>query len=135
MAIRLPPAPPLDPSGFSAQAWQQWFDLLQQTLVQGGIAILGAPANFTTLDATVTTVTSLTSSGVVAANSATVTLTLTVGTTLSVGTDLTVVGKFGCNGKAPQAAVVLPANAVDLPTAIALANGLKAMSVANGTGA
>ncbi len=87
MPINLPPAPPLDPSGFGAQTWQQWFGQLQQVLVQGGVAILGQDANF---------------------------------------------AKFGANGKTPQAAVTLPANATDLATAIALANAMKATLIANG---
>lgn len=48
---------------------------------------------------------------------------------------LAVTGPFGCNGKAPQASVVLPANAVDLATAIALVNAIKAALIADGIGA
>lgn len=47
----------------------------------------------------------------------------------------TTVGKFGANGKAAQAAVVLPANAVDLATALTLVNAIKAALIANGIGA
>lgn len=45
------------------------------------------------------------------------------------------VAGLGCNGKAPQAAVVLPANATDLATVITLTNAIKAALVANGIGA
>ena len=50
----------------------------------------------------------------------------------SVPGDLTVVGKFGANGKAAQAAVVAPANATDLATSEALANAIKAALIACG---
>lgn len=53
---------------------------------------------------------------------------------LQSNTDIAV-AKFGCNGKAPQGSVVLPANAVDLPTAIALVNAIKAALIADGIGA
>jgi len=42
------------------------------------------------------------------------------------------VDAFGCNGKAPQTAVTLPANATDLTTAEALVNAIKAALIANG---
>jgi hypothetical protein len=42
------------------------------------------------------------------------------------------VGNFGCNGKAPQTAVTLPANATDLASAEALVNAIKAALIANG---
>jgi hypothetical protein len=43
--------------------------------------------------------------------------------------------EFGCNGKTPQAAVTLPANATDLASAEALVNAIKAALIANGIGA
>jgi len=42
------------------------------------------------------------------------------------------VKEFGCNGKAPQAAVAASPNATDLATAITLVNNLKATLIANG---
>lgn len=42
---------------------------------------------------------------------------------------------FGCNGQPPQPAVALPADATDLPTAIALVNAIKAALIADGIGA
>lgn len=42
------------------------------------------------------------------------------------------VGAFGANGKSPQTAVTLPANATDLTTAEALVNAIKAALIANG---
>lgn len=59
------------------------------------------------------------------------TLTASGGSSLSD----TTTGKFGANGKAAQAAVVLPANATDLATAITLVNAIKAALIANGIGA
>jgi len=32
MAFKFPPCPPLDPSGFGASVWQQWFDALQKAI-------------------------------------------------------------------------------------------------------
>lgn len=55
-------------------------------------------------------------------------------TALRSGADATV-AKFGANGKAPQAAVILPAAAVDLPTALTLVNAIRAALIANGIGA
>lgn len=45
------------------------------------------------------------------------------------------VKQFGANGKSPQAAVVLPTNAVDLATSEALVNAIKALLIANGLAA
>jgi len=45
------------------------------------------------------------------------------------------VAEFGCNGKAPQTAVTLPANATDLTTAEALVNAIKVLLIANGMAA
>lgn len=42
--------------------------------------------------------------------------------------------QFGCNGAAPQAAVPLPAAAVDLPTVLLLANTMRTALVGNGIG-
>lgn len=64
--------------------------------------------------------------------SASVALTLSVGGTASIGGDLAVTGRFGCNGASVQARQVLPADATDLPTAIALVNALKASGIAFG---
>ena len=47
-------------------------------------------------------------------------------------TGTAVVGKFGCNSKTPQASVVVNAASVDLATAIALCNQLRAALIANG---
>lgn len=48
---------------------------------------------------------------------------------------LKVINGFGCNGKAPQAAVTLPADATDLASAITLLNAIKAALIADGIGA
>jgi len=42
------------------------------------------------------------------------------------------VDAFGCNGKTPQTAVTLPANATDLATSEALVNAIKAALIACG---
>jgi len=55
------------------------------------------------------------------------------GTTVTFSS-LTVTGTFGCNGKPAQASAVLPAAAIDLPTVIALSNGIRAALIANGIG-
>lgn len=54
------------------------------------------------------------------------------GTGATVTGGLTVTTGFGCNGKAPQTAVALPANATDLATAITLVNAIKAALIADG---
>lgn len=48
---------------------------------------------------------------------------------------LVATGAFGCNSKTAQTAVVLPANATDLATAITLVNAIKVALIANGIGA
>lgn len=61
----------------------------------------------------------------------------TVGaTTASTGrfTDLTAAGKFGCNGKAAQAAVALGAAATDPATTMALVNIIRTTLIADGIG-
>jgi len=45
-----------------------------------------------------------------------------------------VVGAFGCNGTTPQTAYSLGAACTDLATVVALANKLRLMAIANGTG-
>ena len=47
---------------------------------------------------------------------------------------LTVKGSFGCNDQPAQSAYALGAACTDLATAVALANSLRLMSIANGTG-
>jgi len=48
------------------------------------------------------------------------------------GDDVDIVGKFGCNAAAPQAAATVNAACTDLDTAIALVNQLRTVLVANG---
>jgi len=49
-------------------------------------------------------------------------------------TTLATTDKFGCNGKAPQAAAALAGEAADLASAITLTNSIRAALIANGIG-
>jgi hypothetical protein len=42
------------------------------------------------------------------------------------------IGKFGCNGKLPQAAAAVAVAAVDPATTMALVNQIRALLIANG---
>lgn len=49
-------------------------------------------------------------------------------------TTLSATGAFGCNGAAPQPAVVLGPAATDLPSALTLLNSIRSALIANGIG-
>jgi len=144
----IPPTPPYAEAGFDRDIWQRWLEILRKRLVEayspdnpppsatevsvnGGALgeALAALGNIQTMLATVTD-----SSAAVGQlrQDAALLLADVEFNNVKVDADLTVVGKAGFNGKAPQGPVTLPANATDLPTAIALVNAIKALLIANG---
>ena len=146
--LPLPPTPPRNEQGFDWDIWQRWLEIVRRRLLEayspdnpppselavgGNAGALGeALQRLDQLSAALLSLSDQSANVGQLRNEAALQFGDVEFKSVKVDTTLTVVGGFGCNGKSPQAAVGLPANATDLPTAITLVNAIKSLLIANG---